>query len=335
MAVAGICAAAMRALMVQARLVRLHDLSYALAQARSRDELVERVVRAVREDVAFDYASFFRVEGEDVVLEGLSMVAELEVDWQVRPGWRFPRGRSIVSWVAENRQPVRLGDVREDPRYVEWCPLIRSELAVPVEAGGELLGVLNVESRQRQALGPQDEMLLQAVAGQLGVALANMRSQQQLRQMAIRDPLTGLYNRRFLEEAAAHEVAKARRYRRPVAFLYLDVDNFREVNNRYGHRFGDEVLQRVAAFVLENVRDADYVFRLGGDEFLVLLPETDGEAYPVVKRLKEGMSAAFADTPVALGLSVGVALWDGKGPFDLDTLLAEADRDMYENKRVG
>ncbi len=335
LAVGGICAAAMRALMVQARLVRLHDLSYVLAQARSREELVERVVRAVRGDVVFDYCAFFRKEGKRLVLEDLSMIAELELNRQVQSGWKIPLGRGVVSWVAENRKAARLGDVRDDPRYVEGCPLIRSELAVPVEAGGELLGVLNVESRRHQAFGPQDEMLLQAVAGQLGVALANMHSQQQLRQMAIRDPLTGLYNRRFLEEAAGHEVAKARRYRRPVAFLYLDVDNFREVNNRFGHRFGDEVLQRVAAYIRENVRDADYVFRLGGDEFLALLPETDGEAYAVVERLKEGFSAVLSDASIDLGLSVGVALWDGEGPFDLDVLLAEADKDMYGNKRIG
>ncbi len=334
-AVGGVCATALRALLVQERLVRLHDLSYRLTQARSREELVEQVVRAVRGDVAFDYCAFFRKEHGALVLEDLSMVAELKLHTQIRPGWTvdISRGRGVVGWVASECKPVRLDDVRAEPRYVEGSPLIRSELAVPVEAGGELLGVLNVESRRLNAFGPQDEMLLQAVAGQLGVALANMRSQEQLRQLAIRDPLTGLYNRRFLEEAAAHEVAKAKRYQRPVAFLYLDLDNFREVNNRYGHRFGDEVLQRVAMFILENVRDADYVFRVGGDEFLVMLPETNGEAYSVVERLKKGVSEVFSDVPVRLGLSVGVALWDGAQAFDLDTLLSEADRDMYAHKR--
>ncbi len=333
MAVAGLCSAAIRALFVQGRLVRLHKLSYTLTKAHSRKELVEQVVQAVRGDVLFDYCAFFRAEAGELILEDLSMISELKLDRQVRPGWKLPRGRGVVSWVAAHRRPLTLGDVHADPRYVEGCPLIRSELAVPVEAGGELLGVLNVESRRPQAFGAQEEMLLQAVAGQLGVALANLHNQQRLHDMAIRDPLTGLYNRRFLEEAAAHEEAKSRRYGRPLAFLYVDVDNFREVNNSFGHRMGDELLQRVAEYIVEHVRDADYVFRLGGDEFLVLLPETNGEVGAVVDRLKRGVAEAFADVPFSLGLSVGVAVWEGHGAFVLDALLSEADRDMYANKR--
>ena len=175
--------------------------------------------------------------------------------------------------------------------------------------------------------------ILQAVAGQLAVALQNLEARRQLRELAIRDPLTDLYNRRFLNEVIGQEVAAARRYRRPLALLYVDVDGFRAVNNTRGHQVGDLVLRRVAKYLQENVREADYVFRIGGDEFLILLPETDGEAEGVAKRLKQGIREAMSDVGVPIGLSIGIAVWGPDEEFDLDALIALADKRMYEDKQ--
>jgi diguanylate cyclase (GGDEF)-like protein len=229
--------------------------------------------------------------------------------------------------------PLLLPDVSSHPKYVSGNPDIRSELAVPVLAGDEFLGVLNVESRQPAAFGGDELAILQAVAGQLAVALQNLEARRQLRELAIRDPLTDLYNRRFLNEVIGQEVAAARRYRRPLALLYVDVDGFRAVNNTRGHQVGDLVLRRVAKYLQENVREADYVFRIGGDEFLILLPETDGEAEGVAKRLKQGIREAMSDVGVPIGLSIGIAVWGPDEEFDLDTLIALADKRMYEDKQ--
>ena len=199
--------------------------------------------------------------------------------------------------------------------------------------GDELLGVLNVESRRPSAFGIEELAVLQTVASQLAIGLDNLRSRERLQELAIRDPLTGLYNRRFLDEAVTKEVAAARRYRHPLTFLYLDVDGFREVNNRLGHLKGDEVLRRIGEYLVNNVREADYVARIGGDEFLIMLPETDGEVDVIVQRLKDGMARAFSDLGVPIGLSIGVATWEPEGEFDLDRLLVEADTRMYEDKR--
>jgi diguanylate cyclase (GGDEF)-like protein/PAS domain S-box-containing protein len=334
MAVANLCTTVIRVIHARERLAGLYELAHALSRGGSREEIIRSVVEALRDRFDFDYCAFFKATPEGLVLGELEVVEDVELSPDVRLGWHVPPDRGVVSWVAKHRAPVLLGDAPSDPRYLPGNPEIRSELAVPVMAGEELFGVLNVESRTPGAFGPEELATLQAVGGQLAVALAGLTAREKLREMALRDPLTGLYNRRFLDEAVVQEVARARRYRRPLAFLYIDVDGFREVNNTLGHLKGDEVLRRVAQFLKENVREADYVFRVGGDEFLVLLPETDGEAEAVAQRLRDGIKDAVPDLELPIGLSIGIMTWHPDEEFDLDVLLSEADARMYEDKRT-
>lgn len=331
--VANWCEVTLETLRMRDRLSGLYVLSHSLSQARTRKELLSQVMKVLRENFTFDYCAFFRPVGREMELEALEVAEGIKLYPHIKPGWKLPPGEGVVSWVARERVPMLLPDVSSHPNYVPGNPDVRSELAVPVLAGDELLGVLNVESRQPAAFGGEELSILQAVAGQLSVALQNLDSQRKLRELAIRDPLTGLYNRRFLEEVIGQEVASARRYKRPLAFLYVDVDGFRAVNNLHGHLVGDEVLKKVAHYLQDNVRQADYVFRVGGDEFLILLPETDGEAREVVQRLKAGLGKAIEGLGVPIGLSIGVAVWEPQGEFHLESLIAEADRKMYEDKR--
>ncbi|MFQ6117940.1 MAG: GGDEF domain-containing protein, partial [Candidatus Bipolaricaulia bacterium] len=135
----------------------------------------------------------------------------------------------------------------------------------------------------------EDELVLESLAGQMAIALSNIKRKRELRELSLRDPLTGLYNRRHLGEAVARELERGRRYGHSLAFLMIDLDNFREVNNRYGHLKGDEVLCEIAELLVRNVRATDMVFRYGGDEFLILMPETDSEAQQAIERLKRAV----------------------------------------------
>lgn len=336
LSVASLCSTVIQGIRVRGRLAGLYELSHSLSQAQSRTELIKLALEALKEAFSFDHCSFFTFREGELVLEALEPQEGMELIPEFKPGWRPPAGKGVVRWVAQHRAPVLLADAPSDPRFVAGSPEIRSELAVPVAIGEELLGVLNVESRLPSAFGAAELALLQAIASQLAVALANLAARESLKELAIRDPLTGLYNRRFLDEAVEREVAAARRYHRPLAFLYLDVDGFREVNNRLGHLTGDEVLRRVAEFLRSHVREADYVVRIGGDEFLIMLTETNGDAERVKLRLKEGIEGLSQELGFPIGLSIGKAVWTpDQGHFDLDKLLAEADERMYEDKRTG
>lgn len=157
--------------------------------------------------------------------------------------------------------------------------------------------------------------------------------------MAITDKLTGLYNRHYLEEVAASELSKANRHHYPVAFLYLDIDWFKKINDTYGHDTGDEVLQRFAQIIIANLRESDMAFRLGGEEFLVILPYTTGEdALKMAERLQkivqENGCIHENDLEVCFTFSGGITDTQESG-FTLERLLKRADEKLYRAKESG
>ena len=159
-------------------------------------------------------------------------------------------------------------------------------------------------------------------------------AQSKLRRMVITDPLTGCRNRRFFEEIIGRELQRHRRYGIPMSVLFVDVDRFKAVNDTLGHDAGDRVLREVAAFLLSNIREADYVFRWGGDEFLILLSCGEDEARRRGTALQVDFArySTAATLPAGVGLSIGCAeVHDGIE--DVMALIKVADARMYENKR--
>ncbi|EIK46360.1 diguanylate cyclase with PAS/PAC sensor [Cellvibrio sp. BR] len=159
-----------------------------------------------------------------------------------------------------------------------------------------------------------------------------------LREQALRDPLTGLYNRRYLDEFFALEIARARRHSRPMVLALIDLDHFKQLNDDHGHLIGDDVLKSVALFLVENVRASDVLFRIGGEEFLVILPDVDAQA--AFTRLNK-LCSAFAAVPMdtrkgglSLTFSAGLALWPEQGDT-LDELILHADAALYRAKAAG
>jgi diguanylate cyclase (GGDEF)-like protein len=158
-------------------------------------------------------------------------------------------------------------------------------------------------------------------------------AREDLVQLAITDPLTACHNRRFLDQVQAKELKRHERFDLPLSLLFVDVDDFKAVNDTLGHDTGDEVLRYVARFLKRHIREADYVFRWGGDEFLVLITCTEDEARQKADALKDAFIAApeAARLPPGIGLSVG-AVEVPAGTTDLRPLLTEADARMYKDK---
>ena len=180
-----------------------------------------------------------------------------------------------------------------------------------------------------------DEVAYLAV---VGVAIAGLsqlrRTQGQLELLATHDPLTNVLNARAFARELAHELGRNRRYGRPLALIYLDLDDFKRVNDAHGHATGDAVLRLVADAMRAAVRQADVVGRLGGDEFGVLMPETDAAvAHAAASRLVGGIRTVFRGTP-SVTASIGVVAVSGT-EAGTDELLRQADRAMYEAKRGG
>ena len=307
-------------------LFQIHDLAHMLVGATSVDELAASTLDFLREQYSLQRSVILLRDGDELVIRGVRNPGEkngLDV------GQRLQLGEGIVGWVAEHNTYALVADVQDDSRYLEGFPEIRSEIAVPVMISDEVLGVLNVESPQVAGFDEEDRQLLASAAAQLAVALSNLNAQERLREQAVRDSLTGLFNRHYLNEVIDGELDRADRYGREITLMMLDIDGFRRVNNTLGHLKGDEVLQKVAQVLAQSVRAADRVIRYGGDEFLILMPETVEEAETVAKRLKKKVEALAAELGLGnlnISLSIGMYTRHPGDTHAVEEILSRADR---------
>ena len=207
-------------------------------------------------------------------------------------------------------------------------------LAVPL-SGESPTGYLAVFTRSPDhAFDEEDVRELEALAAKAAPVIENARRFREARQLADLDALTGLHNRRFFHETLAREVARARRYERALALIVLDLDDFKEINDRIGHLAGDEVLAEAAERVREVVRSADIACRVGGDEFAVILPEsTPDDADQLYRRIQHNVSARPIAQAGRLYLSAGIA--DLSADDDAATLFRRADEALYRAKDAG
>jgi len=211
-------------------------------------------------------------------------------------------------------------------------------LCIPLIAHGNTIGILHLYMGQQELC--EEKMRVAFTIGEhLGLALANLNLQDKLREQAIRDPLTGLYNRRFLEESLDHEIMRARRRNQCLSILMLDVDHFKRFNDTFGHDAGDFVLKSLGSILTESVRGEDVVCRVGGEELAVVLPETGPEnAGMVAAKLCEvirNMHLSFHGQSLGkLTTSIGISSYPQQGD-KAEPLLKAADMALYEAKEAG
>ncbi len=221
-------------------------------------------------------------------------------------------------------------------------------LCLPLIANGETIGVLALQEHEPPA-GPlsssaaggfaRRRQIATSVAEHIALALSNLQLREALRVQAVRDPLTGLYNRRHMQEFLEHEIHRARRRRRSVAVMMLDLDHFKRYNDTYGHSAGDQVLRMVGETLLSSVRSEDLACRYGGEEFVIMLPEcTLAQAVvrgdEIRKRLKELPVERSGEFREPVTVSIGVAAFE-ETTDKMNILLKCADEALYQAKREG
>jgi diguanylate cyclase (GGDEF)-like protein len=222
-------------------------------------------------------------------------------------------------------------------RHVESSE--RSYCCLPLRAHGEAIGVMHLQMIERGEL-PEPVLALAAMfAEQVGLSVANIRLRQELRDQSIRDPLTGLYNRRYMEEMLERETLRAVRAEQRLGVLMLDLDHFKSFNDTYGHDAGDTVLREAGAFLLKSVRAEDIVCRFGGEEFIVILPVADlrvtqARAERIRSKLRELSILHLGKSLGMVTVSVGVAGLPQHGTSRKE-LIEAADAALYRAKREG
>jgi diguanylate cyclase (GGDEF)-like protein len=258
-------------------------------------------------------------------------------------GQRFGVGQGIAGEVATTGKLFYAPDVTRDPRFFRLPnqpPPQGSLLSVPLRAAGKVLGVMNLTRARTDGYMPQEVRLAEAIGAQAALSIANARLYQQTLELSFTDPLTDVANRRQLFLRLEQELPRAMRFSEPLSILMLDLDLFKQINDRHGHTVGDGVLKAVAQILKRNVRKIDLVARYGGEEFCVLLPRSGKrEALEVAEKLHRAVGAARLPGPetekiLAVTISVGVATLsdDTKSAA---ALVEKADAALYEAKRAG
>ncbi|QXE92221.1 diguanylate cyclase [Geomonas subterranea] len=219
----------------------------------------------------------------------------------------------------------------------------RAHLCIPLAAHHETLGTLSLDLGLPQ--GTDEEFLERkrlkagAFAEQVALAVRSLQLREQLRELSIRDPLTGLLNRRHMEESLLREISRATRTRQPLSVVMLDVDHFKNFNDTFGHEAGDHVLKEVGQVLQKNVRDSDIACRFGGEEFTLILPEADCDtALEICNRIRSSVK----ELQLVMGrqhlghitISAGISVFPSDGDT-IQQLLATADEALYEAKEKG
>jgi len=201
-----------------------------------------------------------------------------------------------------------------------------------------VIGVLCVESTQANAYSSRQIQLVETIAQQATIALDNAKLYERLQELAITDGLTKIYNRRYFYLVLQNEIERARRYGTPLSLVMVDIDHFKKVNDRFGHLTGDKVLEDVAKLCKSLLRLSDEMFRYGGEEFTILLPETNAElAQNVAERIRSTIAEAEFNTKNGI---VKITVSQGVAEFHLSmdspsSFVDSADKALYDAKQDG
>jgi diguanylate cyclase (GGDEF)-like protein len=268
----------------------------------------------------------------------LSFGAALDADGTRNKLYSKPRSNGLTYSVARSGETIIVEDVRKHPLFQNviesWSGSI---IGIPLKVGDTVVGVMNLSRSKVGSFSPAELRLLGLLADQAAVAISNASLHQLISRQAYSDTLTGLPNRRALDERLEEEVTEARRSNYSFAVIMMDLDGFKAVNDTYGHSTGDELLKQVFSQMARGVRNTDFLARYGGDELTLILSQTDlTSAQIVADKILVGLKNVKFKLPdgkkFTLSLSGGIALYPVHGRTGSD-LLRAADAALYQAKK--
>ncbi|MEN4011757.1 MAG: GAF domain-containing protein [Bellilinea sp.] len=284
----------------------LQQASAAVSSALKLEQVLDMVLENLSKVVPYDSCALFLVEDDH--LRVVAARGFPHPDQVI--GKPFPAHDELLWHSMETKKPIILADAQSDPRFKRWgdAEHVHSWMGVPLIKRDIGIGFLTIDSRKLNLYNENHAKLALGFANQAAAAIENARLFESIQRMAITDPLTGMLNRRHFFELAAREYYRARRYGKMLAVVMIDVDDLKKVNDTYGHLAGDGLILYIGGQCRKQLRKADLAARFGGDEFILLLPETNLEqALQAARRIRESVLGGVSPNPVGINLDrVGV-----------------------------
>jgi diguanylate cyclase (GGDEF)-like protein len=319
----------------------LSKLSNYLNSCLTSEEACAVITSVAPQLLPSDVGTLYRISSPGGYLERLASWGDVPSEEKLfapQDCWALRRGR--LHWIGDTRSGVLCQHV------AGAAESILPYLCIPLIAHSETLGLLFLQRLQLPSnaldgsAALESKLQLAAALGEtISLALSNLKLRDTLRQQSIRDPLTGLYNRRFLEEYLVHERVRATRKNRPLSVIMLDIDHFKRFNDTFGHDAGDAILRRMGLLLQGHVRGSDIACRIGGEEFALLLPEAP---LPIAYQRAENILDTVRRLQLkhrgqvlgAITVSLGVAAFPKHGETP-EALIRAADRALYQAKEGG
>src|SRR5246127_2243526 len=312
-----------------------HDVAKALASALDLDSILQTIMEKMAEYFRPDTWSLLMVdEPKDELYFAIAVGDAAEALKTVR----LKMGEGIAGWVARHGEPLIVPDVYNDPRFAKRIDEMtkwktRSIVCMPLKSRQHVLGVIQLINVGLSEFDENEIFFLNALCDYAAIAIENARAVEKIQELTITDDCTGLYNARHLYKTLETEVYRSSRFNYEFTVLFIDLDHFKQVNDTHGHLIGSKLLAEIGYLIKAQLRLIDYAFRYGGDEFVVLLPQTGKDAALfVARRLRDMLRTNTFCKEEGLNLnvraSIGLATYphDAKSPHDV---IRQADEMMY------
>ena len=313
----------------------LNRLTSIITSSVSIQMIFEGFSQELKKVASIDWATIALIDGGELSFMVLS--STIGSAWQ--PGERIPLEGTGTELACREKQTIYESDLKRHHRFWTWESHlqqgIRSVLYVPLTVTDRTIGTLILASHEPNAYSRAQTKLLERVASQIAAPIENAQLYARLEQRSRVDELTGLFNRRYFEERLKEELARHSRYGDVFSLFMMDLDNFKAYNDVYGHPAGDVLLGKIGRIIRNSVRNVDQAFRYGGDEFVVILPQTARDAaYVVAERARRQIAEDMGKKAIAVTCSIGLASYPADGMLSGE-LVDVADVALYHAKRTG
>jgi diguanylate cyclase (GGDEF)-like protein len=296
------------------------------------EELLDRVCQLIQDAFRVSHVSLFLREDHDLVLRAHHGTLTPSIP----EGGRFEANTEPWASILADGRTAMEKDLGQAPAHTKFFSETASRMFIPLVSFGHTLGVLALDSSKADAFRDGDQQSLESVADICATAIQNAHYVDRVKQLAYLDGLTGIFNRRFFELRIMEEIERARRYGTGMAVIMADIDEFKRLNDEFGHVLGDEVLRQVSSLFHQQVRKVDVVCRYGGEEFGILLTQvTPEQAITVAGKLRKMVEGwQFPGVPRTVTISAGAAAFPQHGT-NRDGLVKAADNALYAAKQGG